>query len=88
MKWPRIKDVASELEGINANVEGECDVRLQVWSDGQWRVRYGDPGYDRDHSGFWGAGSVPGVVDGEEQDLDAHDLARELIEQCRDMEAQ
>lgn len=61
MRFPSIKAVRRELCLINANVEGECDVRLHVWPDGEWTIHYGDPSYDQDHRGYWGAGSVPGV---------------------------
>jgi hypothetical protein len=36
-----------------------CDVRLQIRESGSWHVHYGDSSYDQDHSGVWGAGSVP-----------------------------
>lgn len=85
LKFPSIADVARELRGINANVEGDCDVRLQVWDDGQWRVHYGDSSYDQDHRGFWGSSSVPGVnAKGQVQRFDARAVAKDLIEQARE----
>lgn len=84
MKWPSLEDVTRELELLNANVEDECDVRLQVYDDGLWVVRYGDASYDLDHHGFWGASSIPGVVDGEVVDFDAKETAKDLIEQCQE----
>jgi|TARA_Y100000310_G_scaffold285304_1_gene308691 hypothetical protein len=55
------------------------EIRLQV-VDGSWAVHYGDPGYDLDHRGFWGAAWLPrtGTVP---------DIARDLIEQVRDAAA-
>ena len=88
--WPSVAAVAEELRGVNANVEGECDVRLQV-HDGEplsWRIRYGDASYDQDHRGSWGAGSVPGVVRGRTSRFDSVALAKDLLEQAKDMHAQ
>jgi hypothetical protein len=89
MKFPAIKDVADELRLINCNVEGECDVRLQVYEDGLWVVRYGASDYDQDHRGFWGASCLPGVSPqtGKVQRCNSYDIARELIEQVRDQYA-
>jgi hypothetical protein len=87
MRFPSIAAVAAELRGINANVEGECDVRLQVWPDGEWIVRSGDSSYDQDHRGFWGASSVPGVNRGRASRFDSRSVARDLIEQARDQHA-
>lgn len=90
-KWPSIHDVAYALRGINANVECSeeegCDVRLQVWDDGEWAVRWGSSDYDQDHRGFWGASSVPGVVNGKVQRFDSRAVARDLIEQAKEQEA-
>jgi len=88
MKFPTIKDVAEDLRNINANVEGECDVRLQVLDNGAYYVRCGDPSYDPSHEGYWGASIVPGVVNGNISRFDARSMARELIEQVKDMYCQ
>lgn len=89
MRFPSIESVAKELRGINANVEGECDVRLQVYPDGQWIVRYGLSDYDQDHRGYWGASSVPGCGgrDCQPRRFNARDVARDLIEQAKDQRA-
>lgn len=87
MRFPSIKDVASELRGINENVEGECDVRLCVWSDGQWCMRSGLVDYDSSHSDYCGAASVPGVVKGKVQRFSSVEVARTLLEQCREQYA-
>jgi hypothetical protein len=84
MKFPSIASVAAELRAINANVEGYCDVRLQVYDDGQWAVRYGDSQYDTDHRGWWGYSSVPG--DGRR--FNSTDMARDLVNQCREHNAE
>lgn len=84
-KFPSIESVATELRGINANVEGECDVRLQVWPDGEWAVRWGPSDYDQDHRGYWGASSVPGVNrKGQVSRFDSRAVARDLIEQAKE----
>lgn len=89
-RFPSIKTIASELRLINANVEGECDVRLQVYEDSQWAIRSGLPDYDHDHRGFWGASSVPGVGGRNMQPrrFKSEDVARDLIEQAREQHAQ
>lgn len=86
-RLPSIKSVAAQLRAVNANVEGECDVRLCVWEDGVWCVRWGDVQYDSSHSSYCGAASVPGVVNGKVQSFDARDLARTLIEECAEQRA-
>jgi len=84
MKFPSIKSVASELYLINMNVEGECDVRLQVWDDEQWIIRTGDSQYDQDHRGYWGSSCVPGVVNGIVKRFRSRDIAKDLLEQVKD----
>lgn len=75
-----VKEFGKDPESSLHDEEG-LDVRLQVLSNGQWYVHYGDPGYDTDHHGFWGAGSL--LVD---SDLKA--LAEDLISQVEDDAAQ
>jgi hypothetical protein len=84
MRFPSIQDVARGLRDVNANVEGECDVRLQVWPDGGWKLCVGDASYDQNHFGFWGASSVPGVVCGKITRFDSKSVARDLIEQVKE----
>jgi len=83
---PPVEDVARELELINANVEGECEVRLQVYDDGEWMMHYGDPGWDQDHRGYWGASSVPGVggPDMQPREFDSKEMAEDLIDQVQE----
>jgi len=87
LRFPSIAAVAAELRAINANVEGECDVRLQVWDDGQWCIRFGLSDYDPDHRGYWGASAVPGVggKDMQPRRFNSRAVAQELIEQAREM---
>lgn len=79
MKFPSIKDVAHDLRAINANIEGECSVRLQVYGNGQWIVRFGLPDYDQDHRGFWGCSEIPGS-----RRFNSREVARDLINQARE----
>jgi len=89
MRFPSIKDVRRELTLVNANVEGECDVRLQVYEDGAWVIRSGLSDYDQDHHGFWGASCVPGVGGRRMRPrrFNATNVARDLIDQAREMQA-
>ena len=87
MRFPSIAAVAARLRDISMNVEGECDVRLQVYPDGEWAVRWGDSQYDQDHRGYWGASSVPGVVRGTVKRFNSRDVARDLIDQAKDARA-
>lgn len=88
MKFPSIAHIAACLRDLNANVEGECDVRLQVYADGVWAIHYGDSSYDLDHRGFWGASCVPGVVNGRVTRFRSRDIAKDLLEQAKDAYAQ
>lgn len=87
MRFPSIKAVAHELRDINRNVEGECDVRLCIWSDGEWCVRSGLVDYDQSHSDYCGASGVPGIIGGKVQRFDSYSIARDLLDQCREQEA-
>jgi hypothetical protein len=88
VRFPSIADVAQNLRDINANVEGECDVRLCVWTDGTWCVRWGDVQFDPSSAPYCGASGVPGVVGGKVQRFDARAIARDLLDQCAEMRAQ
>lgn len=88
MRFPSIKDVAAELRSVNAMSFDESDdpeglgidVRLQVYENGDWAVRWGLSDYDQDHRGYWGASSVPG----NNHRCNTTDIARDLIDQARD----
>ena len=92
MKFPSIRSVAAVLREINRwdsytepGVEDSfIDVRLQVYDNGSWAVRHGDPQYDLDHRGFWGAGSVPGDC----RRFRSEDVARELLSQAKEHAAE
>jgi len=88
--FPSIRAVASELRRINAYDAGAredgdtlIDVRLQVYVDGAWAVRWGLSDYDQDHSGFWGASCVPG----DSRRFDSEAVARDLLDQAKDQQA-
>ncbi len=89
MRFPTISDVAAELRNINKqtlepdDADEGIDVRLQVYPDGQWAVRWGSSDYDQDHRGFWGAASVPG----NNRRFSSTDVARDLIDQAREHKA-
>ncbi len=88
MRFPSINDVSAELRRINKALEPDdadegIDVRLQVYPDSQWAVRWGSSDYDQDHRGYWGSASVPG----DNRRFDSKDVARDLIEQAREHKA-
>ena len=58
--FPSLVEIAAALWAIHLEFTNTVDVRLQCLGDGRWQVHYGDPGYDQDHHGFWGAAEVPG----------------------------
>jgi len=60
------------------------EVRLQVYEDGDWTVRWGDSQYDQDHRGYWGSSSVPGNG----KRFKSEEVARDLINQARDHASQ
>jgi hypothetical protein len=91
IKLPSKAAIVKELRGIQREMErGEIeednyvDVRLQVSSGGDWSVHYGDPSYDTDHRGYWGAGSVGIDADGAELES----IAEQLIEEAAESMAQ
>ena len=77
--------VPTELEFSDPN-EPELDVRLQVFTPhgsdftGSWTLHFGDPQYDQDHQGFWGAGSCTREM----IDSDYAFLAQDLIDQTEE----
>ena len=81
MRFPTIRDVARAVKNVHDYSDVECDIRLQVSEDGTWAIRHGDASYDLDHRGYWGASSVPGYG----RRFNSRDVARDLIDQCRDM---
>jgi hypothetical protein len=88
-KFPSIKAVRKALVKINKDVAGsakedDVEVRLQVLESGYWAVRFGSADYDQDHRGLWGSG----YVRGDRRRLNCTDVARELLDQCRESYAE
>jgi hypothetical protein len=76
--------VRREIKRIGAGQAGEwCDVRLQVYADGAWALRWGPSDYDLDHRGAWGASCVPCAGR-----YDSVDVARDLLSQVCESQAQ
>ena len=84
MRFPKISDVARELRDLNKEADSEMDVRLQVYPNGDWAVRWGDPSYDQDHRGYWGSSSIPG----NNRRFNSEDTARGLISEAKDHQYQ
>lgn len=87
IRMPTVSEVAKNLVGINkydGDEDEGIDVRLQVYEDGQWAVRFGSSDYDQDHRGFWGSSSVPGS----RKRFNSRAVAADLIDQCEDMASQ
>lgn len=97
MKFPPMYRVASMLYdeshqwsakdwGSFIDEEGEqrIDVWLRVMSDGAWDLLTGDSQYDQDHCGYWGSSCIgPNLTQAESEEI-----AKDLIDQCRDHAAQ
>lgn len=95
--FPSIADVRSELKAnwdwMRSNLsrrdlydewgggEPGTDVRLQVAPNGAWAIHTGDPSYDQDHRGYWGAS----ILLWERQNLT--DLAKDLLDQAAEQHA-
>jgi hypothetical protein len=79
--FPKLWEVADEVFATVAYLkpDEDLDVRLQVFpGETGWALRWGDPGYDTNHHGYWGAGTV-------EPDLtidEAYAVAEDLISQA------
>lgn len=84
MQFPSKLVVAQALRRIQKTVDSEVDVRLQVYPDGEWAVRWGLSDYDQDHRGYWGA-SVMDPADDHEM---LFRIAREMIDQAEDSASQ
>ncbi len=90
MRFPSISAVADALkyaklaidvaDTIRGNESEGLDVRLQVQGDGSWALHTCDPGWDLDHNGFWGSSTLA-------RRDNCRELARDLIDQCRDEHA-
>jgi hypothetical protein len=88
MKFPSVNELANYLDRLQNTMEREIadsgeeglDIRLQVTAD-RWDIHAGDPSYDTDHHGAWGSSAL--FVDS-----NVTAVARELIDDAKDMEAQ
>lgn len=86
MRFPSIKAVRKELVRANktdayktpGEDDSDVEVRLQIYGNGEWAVRVGDPQYDLDGRGCWGCGYVRG--NGRRCNLT--ELAKDLLDQC------
>jgi hypothetical protein len=86
LRVPSVAEVAEELRVVRHQFEDDpnfqddepLDVRLQVYEDGEWAVHFGDPQYDTDHRGYWGAGSIAPYS---ATAADLREVARELIDE-------
>lgn len=79
----KIRETAAYLKAISAEVDSECDVRLQLYADGSWCLRSGLSDYDQDGRGYWGASFVPGAG----QAFNSVEVAKDLWEQALDAQA-
>lgn len=84
MRQPTIKAVATELRHINKQTfetyeEDGIEIRIQLYPAGDWYLHVGDPSYDTDHQGFWGATTIPG----NNKRFSSIETARDLINQTQ-----
>lgn len=84
--WPTAPEVAKALVEHTADLpkmaddDQPHDVRLQVLKAQEWLVHVGDPSYDNDHHGYWGAGMCSGPLTLEE----ATEAAVSMLEEAAD----
>lgn len=89
--YPTIKDLTNALRAERDCLDGTegddrdgvIDVRLQVQPGRGWSLLTGDSSYDQDHTGYWGAS----CLSSKDRVCDLRGLARDLIDQVRDMHA-
>jgi hypothetical protein len=76
VRAPSVDGVARALVAVKRQLPrgDDVDVRLQVYEDGQWAIRWGSSDYDLDHRGHWGASSL-------DRRTNCRDLAVELLDQ-------
>ncbi len=81
-----IKEVSDMLYEISQTIDADAceedgllEVRLQV-VDGSYDIHTGDPSYDQDQRGYWGAGSL----EPEMSHKACRETARELLDQAAD----
>ena len=78
-------NVASNLQHVEPDEDGEryLEVRLQLLGD-YVKINWGDPSYDTDHRGYWGAG----LMHETDSELDTRELANDLVNQALDHRAE
>ena len=81
LEFPKVAEVAAVLANVRRTIDGECDVRLQVYDDGSWAVRFGLSDYDQDHQGYWGASAINADTSDEDLRYTAIDLLDQAEEQ-------
>jgi len=88
---PSVSAVASEMQALakavarSVGFEGEePELRLQVYPDGDWILRWGLSDYDQDHRGFWGASFLPAPTESPEV---FRAVAKALVEQAAEQAA-
>jgi hypothetical protein len=78
-----LAEVFAEADWDLINEEGDeagLDVRLQVYDDGGWALRWGLSDYDLDHRGHWGASGLTSDM----SRADLKQIAEELIDQVEE----
>ena len=65
----------------------DVDIRLQVYPSGTWALRVGDPSYDLDHTGYWGASFVPPFPQEQFSGAVVDAVMEDLIQQAEEQEA-
>lgn len=83
-KMPSKKEVQVALSAIKRDVrpdEEGLEVRLQVYENGDWAVRWGDSSYDQDHRGAWGCGILSSKSN-------CRTLAADLLDDCEEHASQ
>lgn len=87
LRWPTIEAIATAIRVVNRTARPDTDdgidVRLQVYPDGQWSLRWGPSDFDLDHRGYWGSSSVPGW----NHQINARAIARDLKSQAQEQHA-
>lgn len=83
----RVERIATELQEIKhsvdwGTVEPLVPVRLQC-HEGHDTVRWGDPSYDTDHRGYWGAS----YLGPDDTWSDMVQIARDLVDQAEEQRA-
>lgn len=91
IRFPAIRRIAEILFSLNKESIDEeevdpddcgMDVCLQVFENGKWAIRFGSS--DLDHSGYWGAASIPGS----RKRFNSMEVAKDLIEQAKEAASQ